>query len=282
MPKNFLGVLTRCRDEYFVQEFCDYYLNQGVDGIHIYDDDSQDKTIYNKVKTYSKVHIEYSKDITVENQFDHLVPMFEKLYEWLIYIDVDEFITTKKNLTNTIRDELETTFSSASCVKVPWVMMTGGYLETNPESILKEIVWRWNHDEKHPSDVHKFRCRYDSIECKSIFKPGCFTSITSLGGKDHVPIGYKNKDKWSLIRESVHNETTKLDPWYYNLREEDIDTGYMLCYHYRIISKENCYRKVKTNNWYGAKENSNFQSELAHALLESSYPEIQDITLQNK
>jgi len=282
MSKKFLGVLTRCRDEYFIREFCDYYISQGVDGIHIYDDNSLDKTIYNEIKHHPQVHIEYSKDITVENKFDHLVPMFEKLYEWLIYIDVDEFITTKKNSSRTIRDELETTFAAASCVKVPWVMMTGGDLEINPRSLLKEIVWRWNHDEKHPSDVHKFRCRYDKIECKSIFKPNYFTSISSLGGIDHVPIGYKNKKDWSLIRESVYNETSNLDPWYHNLREKDIETGYMLCYHYRIISKENCYSKVKTNNWYGANNSERFQLQLANALLESSYPEIQDITLQNK
>ena len=36
--KKFLGLITRCKDEYFVEEFCDYYLNEGVDQIIIIDD----------------------------------------------------------------------------------------------------------------------------------------------------------------------------------------------------------------------------------------------------
>lgn len=44
--KQFLGLITRCKDEFFIKEFCDYYKSQGVDKIYIIDDDSDDKTIY--------------------------------------------------------------------------------------------------------------------------------------------------------------------------------------------------------------------------------------------
>ena len=91
-------------------------------------------------------------------------------YEWVIYVDVDEFISTRKNLNHTIKDELETTFKDAHCVKVPWVMMSCKLRETNPKSILNEITYRWNHDIRHPHKVKKFRCRYHSIETKCIFK----------------------------------------------------------------------------------------------------------------
>ena len=45
--KYFLGLITRCKDEFFVKEFCDYYISQGVCKIYILDDDSNDKSIYN-------------------------------------------------------------------------------------------------------------------------------------------------------------------------------------------------------------------------------------------
>lgn len=31
----FLGLITRCKDEFFIKEFCDYYLSQEVDKIFI-------------------------------------------------------------------------------------------------------------------------------------------------------------------------------------------------------------------------------------------------------
>ena len=68
-------------------------------------------------------------------------------FEWLIYVDVDEFITTKKNITRTIRQELETTFKNVDCVRIPWVMMACNKLEKNPTSVLEENIFRWNHDQ---------------------------------------------------------------------------------------------------------------------------------------
>ena len=45
----FLGLITRCKDEYFIKEFCEYYIWQGVDKIYIIDDDSNDKSIYDGI-----------------------------------------------------------------------------------------------------------------------------------------------------------------------------------------------------------------------------------------
>ena len=47
--KLFLGLITRCKDEFFIKEFCDYYLQQGVDKIYVIDDNSNNKSIYNKI-----------------------------------------------------------------------------------------------------------------------------------------------------------------------------------------------------------------------------------------
>ena len=46
-----------------------------------------------------------------------------------------------------------------------------------------------------------------------------------------------------VIVDSINKKKQKLDPWYHNLREKDIANGYLLCYHYRIISKENSLNK---------------------------------------
>ena len=62
----FLGLITRCKDEYFIKEFCEYYIWQGVDKIYIIDDDSNDKSIYDGIND-NRIDIVYEKDIIKEN-----------------------------------------------------------------------------------------------------------------------------------------------------------------------------------------------------------------------
>ncbi len=64
--------------------------------------------------------------------------------------------------------------------------------------------------------------------------------------------------------------------FYSNLREEDIKNGYLLCYHYRIISKENSINKLKTNSWYIQ------NGYTIDDLMTCDYPEIIDETLKYK
>ncbi len=271
--KRFLGLITRCKDEYFIRDFCDYYLSQGVDEINIIDDDSDDKSIYEELLDRKDINIFFENNITKDNYFSNWIEKLRDKYEWVIYVDVDEYIVTKKNLNKTIRDELETTFKGAHCIKVPWVMMSCNLLEKNPKSILKEITHRWNHDKRHPNEIHKFRCRYDSIEIKSIFKPQFFSCVSSMPGKDHHP--HNHLGDTAQIRDGLENKPGELNPFYKNLRESDINTGLLLCYHYRIISIENCIHKLNTNRFYRSRY-------LLQDLMKSDHPEVVDKTLKNK
>lgn len=273
MGKSYLGLITRCKDEYFVQEFCEYYLKQGVDKILIFDDDSVDKSIYTGLFSNPRVEIFYEKNITKKDCLINRTNDLRERFEWVIYVDVDEFITTKNNLNNTIRDELSTTFKDAHVVKVPWVMMACNGLEKNPDSILDSITYRWNHDNKHVHAKPKFRCRYEQIEVKTIFKPEFFKYVSSIAGGDHTPHGHMGDS--SLIREGVYNSVVELNPFYDNLREEHIKNGYLLCYHYRMISKENCINKLKTNRWY-----RETKVTLKH-MLDFDHPEVLDTRLKN-
>ena len=266
--KLFLGLITRCKDEFFIKEFCDYYLQQGVDKIYVIDDNSNNKSIYNKIINNKNVIIIYEKNIIKRNYTDLFYSKIRHYFEWIIYVDVDEFITTKKNIHKTIRNELETTFKDYDCIKIPWVMMSCNRIEKNPNSILETNVYRWNHDKKHPHKIHKFRCRYNKIEVKCIFKSSKFKNIF-----DHFP---KNPIGNVYIVDSIQCKKQIIDGFYINLRENDIKNGYLLCYHYRIISIENNINKLKTNKWYI--ENRYTLNDL----INSDYPEILDETLKYK
>ena len=267
---NFLGLITRCKDEFFIKEFCDYYISQGVDKIFVIDDNSDDKTIYNNINQ-NKVKIIYEKNLFkngLHRQMDVVnkyYTKFRKYFKWLISVDVDEFITTKKNLGKTIREELETTFKDVGCIKIPWVMMSCNNIEKNPKSILLENTYRWNHNKKHPHKIKKFRCRYNQIEVKCIFKTNKFKKINIHNPGQ--PIGN------CIIVDSIKKQKSNLNPFYSNLRENNIINGYLLCYHYRLISKENSRNKLRK---------AQYKRYSLNDLMKSDHPEILDETLKNK
>ena len=60
------------------------------------------------------------------------------------------------------------------------------------------------------------------------------------------------------------------------MREKDIDTGTLLCYHYRIFSKESAKRKFLNNKLDG------YSAENYNNLLLSDYPEKEDLFMKNK
>ena len=284
----FLGLITRCKDEFFIKEFCDYYLSEGVDKIFVIDDNSNDKSIYNNIND-KRIEIIYKKNIIKNKYANKLYKSIKVYFKWMIYCDVDEFITTKKNIKNTIKDELKTTFKEVDCIKIPWVMMSCNSKEKNPNSVLLENTYRWNHNKKHPNkkNTHnKFKCRYDKIEVKCIFKTDKFNSISY---NDHIPDPPERatgKARWRplpkgklshiLIVDSINKEKQQLSISYENLREKDIKNGYLLCYHYRIISKENSINKLKNNLWYIQ------NGYTINDLMSCDYPEIIDETLKYK
>jgi len=279
--KKFLSILTRCRDEFYIKEWVDYYLSQGADSIYVIDDDSEDKSIYDFAsnKEYKNVNIIYQKrnyentNTAQQCKLDKNSPSnkifrskIKGNYEWLIYCDVDEFMVTKKQFDLTIAQRLRTVRENVNSISVPWVFMSGAKLSKNPKSVLKEVVYRHDHDKRHPHAVQKFRCRYDGIEYKTIFKPSEFKYLL-----DHEPYPLKcNFNGCDLTGGRLANGR------FLNLRSKDIENGEFLCYHFRYISDEQAKSKLISNGWY-INDGYSFED-----LKSSSYPEIYDDTFLRK
>ena len=60
--KKLLGLIARCKDEFFVKEFLSYRPSQGVDQIHIIDDSSSNKSICDGINN-EKIVILFKKGI---------------------------------------------------------------------------------------------------------------------------------------------------------------------------------------------------------------------------
>ena len=265
--RELIALIVRCKDEQTIDEFVSYYINQGIDRIFILDDNSDKKSIYNNILEHPQVTIYFDRNAR-DSSVTQLYKEIKDSFEWIGYIDVDEYIATRKNIKNTIRDELLTTFKDVDCIKIPWVMMSFNNIEKTPKSILETNIYRWNHNKKHINKNHpdKFTCRYNQIQSKCIFKTSVFDDLF-----DHYPT---KPNKKFLIVSSLDNKPTEYSEKTYNLRENDIENAFMVCYHYRIMSLEQAQNKIKTNRWY-----KKFKLE---DLISVDYPEIIDLTMRNK
>ena len=241
--KNFLTILMRMRNEnLFLESFIKHYFAEGVDEIHILDDNStqpfpdivNDERVFIYEATHFKSH--HEKLIDAQNMYEHLL---RDKTEWFMFIDADEFITTRRNPDKTIREELETTFKDADLIKIPWIMFGSNGQDENPKQILKDTTWRWNHDKPHPHPEEAMKiwphrkCKLDKIEVKSIFKTKAFSKLTTHCPSNptydiNIVDGVDNIDNYAGVDET--------EIWYYNLREECIDRAYLACNHYRNIS----------------------------------------------
>jgi len=270
---HFLSLITRYLNEPFLEEFINYYLREGVDHIYVLFDNDSTLHIKPHISNNPHVTILISKSFKQRQTHDanQLYQSIRNDTEWVVFVDCDEFISTRKFTNNTIRHELETTFKHADCVKVPWVMMSSNGRMNDPPSILQHIVHRWNHDLRHPhpSGWLKGRCRYEQIEVK------CFTRCSKFRQLQlHHPIIPTNEH--FICVDSVYNKSAKLDSFYNNLRENDIKQAFMICYHYRIFSNESTHRKCINNKLI------NYKPEFIKHLLDCDYSDMEEHHMKHK
>ncbi len=282
--KVFLSVLCLIRNEQkLLREFVPYYLSQGVDQIYFLDDRST--APYDDFITQHP-NIQFIKLDTANvgvPTLNHIKSCIQKVYlqirnqtTWLIVVDADEFITTRLNKTRTIRDELETTFKHADCVKIPWVMFGSSGNQKTPESILKSCIYRWNYDKQHihPYRSHKHQCRYKAIEVKCIIKPDKFLCIS---GSPHHPTNPINPNHYIAVN-SVNGRLCKLNPFHSNLRNKDICHAILTCNHYRYYSREFMQQKCNA----GHIDKQYVTKNALRDMLAADYNEILDTSISSK
>lgn len=166
---------------------------------------------------------------------------------------------------------LETEFKNVDCVQVPWIMFSFNKRETDADHLIHDYCWRWDHDKKHPHPNNDFksRCRYKSIEHKSIFRSSHFKP-----GNPHTPIPIQIK---YTVSDGLHNSKIKFNHSHV-VRENIISNALMICNHYRFTSIEAIKRKCNPNafNNYASIKNC-----VENCML-SDYPEVYDDRLSKK
>jgi hypothetical protein len=266
-----LSLITRYLNEPFLEEFVEYYLSEGIDHIFVLFDVDSNIPISPNVIANNNVTILKSTNFKKRQTYDVnlLYARIRNSYKWIIFVDCDEFITSTIQ-DQTIRKELEIQYQNVDCIKIPWVMMSSGGRENDPSSILQDLTTRWDHDLRHPHPQNwpKGRCRFNEIEVKCISRCEKFQNI----GLHHP----NNPNQTIVCIESVHNKNTQVNAFYKNLRETDIEHASLLCYHYRIFSKESAKRKLINNKLDG------YKPTVLQSLLQSDYSEKEDLFMKHK
>ena len=282
----FLSLIVRIRNEPYMEEFVSWYFYQGVGHIWILDDNLESLnleygTLSEKLKSDPRITIipcdqslkeKYAKPGLGSASINFQEIEYQKLYKqirnqskWWIIVDADEFIIPKKDLNTSLKKSLETTFKDADSISVPWVMMAYSQDEY-PESLLLTNIYRMDHDKRHPNPIknRKNRCYYKKISIKTIFKSASFSTVGIHRPRPNLKIILYQ------AKEGVSN-TLSCSNEYHNLRNKDIENGYLLCYHYRFYSKKHIIDK------YGFGNDMYNESYDEKRIL--NYPEIKDSSI---
>ena len=276
--KQLLAVIARCRDEPFVEEFAAHYLHEGADRVFLIDD-PLDMPVPDSLRAHPQVEVlpascwqpgrgEQVADVAALYQAQR------RRFEWFAVVDCDEYMTTRRYPQRTIADELESSFSAADVVLVPWVMMASGAREQDPSNLLEELVYRWDHDRRHPnpSGWRKGRCRYDEIEVKSLFRSRRAAGVATV----HLPAPAPGRRP--RVVSGVDGAERSLSPYHAGLRNQDIEDALLICHHYRIPSRESALRKIRSSGKLTA--GGGYRD--LDAILSTDHAEVRDETLMHK
>jgi len=257
-----------------------HYLSQGVDKIYLLDDASNEP-FEEAIKRNPKVVIVPSREARErgEQMYDanRLYKELRSKVKWVLNVDVDEFVHSRRGRDWTLRRELETTFVGADCVFVPWIMFSFVGRKMEPKTnVVNELVYRWDHDKTHvhPKGDRKNRCRYYGIECKPVFKTESFRGMNDPH-KPTEPVVDIRKRRLIYV-DGAKNEQVKLEMitgnYHSIIREKDILKAHLICNHYRFTSLEKIKEKCRGDSLIKYK---NMKNCVENCVL-SDYPEIKD------
>lgn len=86
------------RENLYVNEWVNYHLNLGFDKIYLYDNNDEDYPfVGNYISNLDKVeiikwNIDSNRFINQELSYRHFIENYSQLYDWVAFIDIDEFI----------------------------------------------------------------------------------------------------------------------------------------------------------------------------------------------
>ena len=197
MPLYYLSVLAIFRNEsHIMKEWIQHYIMEGVDHFYLINNFSTDD-YFSVLKEFSHCVSVYDSvtpnDLLIDAQTNNYKTVFDSYIigntEWLIVVDLDEFMYSKKlNLKNEL--QILSHFNpDVGSIRVSWkIFGSNGYIE-QPKSVVKHFTKRATHMEAliknifKPYGIESFDLHHVTMkECyKQISVPGYPVTSYSIG-----------------------------------------------------------------------------------------------------
>jgi len=134
-------LFTNARDEKHIKEWVAHHLNLGFDFIHIFDHKSIEP-IKDQFKPNPKLKIEaVNFDGNIKRTCMELAIGIAKEYNWMIYLDADEFIILNEKCNN-IHALLSGYEQHADSIAINWLMFGSNFKKKDPDGLILENYTR--------------------------------------------------------------------------------------------------------------------------------------------
>jgi hypothetical protein len=280
----FFCVIARARNEPVnLRAFVPHYLEEGADLIVIVDDRSEPPVVANPNWPLDVVRIRQANLYESLNGTDDQMSTVRKIVDtemmdctWVASVDADEFMTTKRFPSTTVRDELHLNklLARADSIHVPWVMFAFEHPDQEVEHVRQDLTMRMNHSLHHGrmEDTPNFEMRrtfksmdrYSKIETKPVFRPVKMrleTPHTTAArvhtiGKCNRMDGAKGKE---MARWNPHCKGCPLTcgTKFHHFHEKELSRAFLVIYHYRFHNRRSIERKCKATDSITSFYNSN-------------------------
>ena len=258
-PADYLCVVARARNEQkLLCDFVAHYTEEGATRIVILDDGSS-----------PPIPESYGGNITEVHPFDEIMSHASHQAEpiniavnelagacaWVLSVDADEFVSTRRHADRTVSEEIRMSLSKADVVQIPWLMFSFKQGQPHVKSPRKDIVYRVNVDKHHEAPwlgnqiLEKVLVHDHRILTKPLFRParamvnhGIHTASVVHDG---VAVDYLgNIDRLSEIDNGMRHTYSNV----YEFTEEKVTKALLLTYHYRFIDADTIRKKCRRKN----------------------------------
>ena len=225
------------KENLYIKEFVDYYLNLGISHIFIYDNNEpNDEKISDVINNYYKNKVTIFDSITqnITNQSTAFTKCYKEnknKYDWILMIDIDEYLVIKNNsLKNYLLDDI---FINCDFIKIHWAVATDNNLL---------------HYDKRPL-LKRFKGPFLNDTHIKTFVRG---NIEHLKYDIHSPVESPIRNKTCDNTGNKYNYTNKYGNELNDIFNINYDKAYII--HFKYKSTEEFINKYKRGyqNWFGS------------------------------
>ena len=143
----YLSILAIFKNEaHILEEWINIHLKEGVEHFYLINNNSIDNymVIIEKYKNY--ITLKHENGIVQQlNAYCSFKEQIINETNWIAIIDLDEFVFSSKKDTQLVDYIKDYELKGAQGIYIPWIMYGSSYFKSQPESVIKNFIYRWSY-----------------------------------------------------------------------------------------------------------------------------------------